>query len=1146
MSLVGMRKSESEVRTVMAGIRRTDITRVALVAVLALVLVFGAIGSADAAVALLSPGWPDNPQINNSTATSATFNYTPGGAAGMNRVVVVIIAHHTNNTTATTNDVEWGDGSTWNQTHFVGVSANNQRRQIWMFYVTESELGSNNQFRVTVSQGGSGWSAYAATYSGVEQNSPDFGTSPGTPCTQGAGYTVHDSLAEYPNQVTGYTWPSAAPGPMSVQDGGSLVYMIIKSVNEEVTDDISTSSGTIDTVGTAYNDVHWRDYATGSTDIGATMTWASAAYTGYGVMALNEVACTDNDIATLTTTYPTTGSTVIGTTSILATVGTETAPATMTGMVVNIAGAGACNVTNGTMTWNGGASRWEYTWDTSACGTGTPVTGVTVDVSGTDPDCGTLTNATQITNVTIDNTCSDANLATLTITQPVDGSTARGTRTVSVGIGNGQTASAMTNMQVMINGSWRNMSWGGTTWDYTWNTLADYPASATAPVLGVTIDAHGTDPTCTTVVDAPQISVKVDNTDPSKLSSCADCHGYDGVFGDGTVRNNPAGQFPGSHNTHVVEYGKSCSTCHVVPSTTDSASYKHRDGTVNMATALGKPGGGTAGTYARGSFAQVNNSTGLTTCSNTYCHSNGTSATTPAGSIPANTTSANWGGTMGCNGCHGTGDPEGRPDYADSTPKANKHQASTHAAQTCNICHNSVTWDGSVYTPDAALHANGVYNLQPSMGYSAGSNTMGGTCSTPGCHNSVNWGGSLACTDCHNAVVPAPVASTVSGGTVTNRPNIVSEFSLASNHKRASGGTVVTEDCIVCHMEGNMSTGGTTAVHKNGYIDLRDPDTGNQIQTATWGGAGAGNYTSSAPSSSAVRFSRNLDNNSLETFARSLMFNQCLKCHDSNGAMSTSAQVSGGSALRPFNTNAVGTGGNVLDVASQFAESNRAYHPVLHKQNNAYAGTSRMNPPWNGITKPGTATPTTTDTSVYGYLLTCWDCHAENGASGILTRTTTHGGSLTGTDVVPMRGQTYNTGTTASTNYCFICHAGYTSANNHAAGSAFSTVNRSSMGGINNLCINCHSSRNNSGQPARPIGAGDAHGYNTRATGGAFPNANNGYAFIRSEGFYGNGYRSDTRRVGTTNYTSQCTGYNGSGSICSRNGMGSYTPGGVY
>lgn len=619
-------------------------------------------------------------------------------------------------------------------------------------------------------------------------------------------------------------------------------------------------------------------------------------------------------------------------------------------------------------------------------------------------------------------------------------------------------------------------------------------------------------------------------------------------------------------NATTTQYRFNCGVCH------NSAVISHAGGEIQAniqsaevafdATVAG------GGTYAAGSVRaglDAGNrswTAGAATnaCLNTYCHSKGTTVTTLGTySRPVMTTLASgfsWTGSavLGCNGCHGdTGSTSGRPTYTNATLKTNAH---VRHNTTCEVCHTATTTDGTTIA-NKANHVNKAYNVtQKASSWQTFSYTFannGGSCNTIACHRgqTAQWGvTAVNCLTCHNAVLSAPTASLLSGGTVTQRPNVTGEFGLASNHKR-SGGAVTSNDCGVCHMEGVANNGWVDwSYHMDGYVDLRDPDTGTTIREATWSNvpAGAGAYSSSTVTARAVRFSRNLASATVETFARSVMINQCLKCHDSNGATSSLAWVPSGVAGKPFNTTvAANPGGNVLDLVSQFATTNRSYHPVLGKQNNAYAGGTRMVAPWNGVVKPGTATPTTTDITVWGPLLTCWDCHAPNGATGVLNRTTTHGGALTGTDVVPMRGQTYNTGTTAATNYCFICHAGYTSADNHAAGSAFSTVNRPSMGGINNLCVNCHSSRNNSGQPARPIGASDAHGYSTRATGAAFPAANNGYAFIRSEGFYASTYQNQTRRVGATNYTSQCTGYGGGTSpICGRGSMGTYQPGGVY
>lgn len=131
-------------------------------------------------------------------------------------------------------------------------------------------------------------------------------------------------------------------------------------------------------------------------------------------------------------------------------------------------------------------------------------------------------------------------------------------------------------------------------------------------------------------------------------------------------------------------------------------------------------------------------------CSNTYCHSNGTSVS--SGSVPANI-SPDWGsGTLSCNACHGF-----PPNYASGSPKANSHSA--HAGKTCNYCHAATTSDGTGIT-NYENHVNRAYNLQAGGGasFSYSYSTTGGTCSTISCHNNGNatWG-SNACDSCHGA-----------------------------------------------------------------------------------------------------------------------------------------------------------------------------------------------------------------------------------------------------------------------------------------------------------------------------------------------------------------------------------------------------------
>jgi predicted CxxxxCH...CXXCH cytochrome family protein len=102
------------------------------------------------------------------------------------------------------------------------------------------------------------------------------------------------------------------------------------------------------------------------------------------------------------------------------------------------------------------------------------------------------------------------------------------------------------------------------------------------------------------------------------IISCNGCHGYTASFNDGSARNVPAGQFPGSHNAHVVTNYVQCSVCHIVPTTTTAADFKHANGIIEMASTI------QGGTYDGGSNKPVSNNPVFSTCSNTQCHGTNT------------------------------------------------------------------------------------------------------------------------------------------------------------------------------------------------------------------------------------------------------------------------------------------------------------------------------------------------------------------------------------------------------------------------------------------------------------------------------------------------------------------------------------------
>ncbi|OGW28484.1 MAG: hypothetical protein A2X56_00280 [Nitrospirae bacterium GWC2_57_13] len=531
-----------------------------------------------------------------------------------------------------------------------------------------------------------------------------------------------------------------------------------------------------------------------------------------------------------------------------------------------------------------------------------------------------------------------------------------------------------------------------------------------------------------------------------------------------------------------------------------------------------------------------------------------------------------------CSSCHNYPPYDGARSGATGAVVGD-HQEHAVACSTCHIAPATTTSadfshrDGNIVMRSTI--AGGSYNRGNSFVQT--NNPTTGTCSTNSCHGggtTLQWGvGNEDCTTCHNAVVASPVAQSLDAA-VTQRRAIVPEFKYAWSHKRSTAGgvpanTVVSKyDCIVCHMEGKMDTGNADfAFHGNGNIELRDPDTGSQIlgvtfteSNGTWNQTtphnGAGSYSPTATPLSFVRFSRDLgvrlENDAAWQVVTAIQINQCLKCHDNNGALSTAARVPGGSALQPFAVAITGHvapfdsngQGNVVDVNKSFITTNASYHPVRGRGNNSYTQGTRMVAPWN-------MTKTTGNNTQFGYVVSCWDCHAPNGASGVQTLTVTaHGAAAT------LRGTIRAAGSTASTNLCLNCHAtaySSTAADNHGTGSAYGTGGGSSMNNNFGNCSICHSYGPSGGtdlatSTARPLRAEDVHGFDDRTAGvpgSVWGNSNSKpYAFFRMHLTGWKPLSGATVPAGTAT----CGGGAG-GSICDDNmtyGGETYTPGGAY
>ncbi|MEW6110056.1 MAG: CxxxxCH/CxxCH domain-containing protein, partial [Nitrospirota bacterium] len=278
------------------------------------------------------------------------------------------------------------------------------------------------------------------------------------------------------------------------------------------------------------------------------------------------------------------------------------------------------------------------------------------------------------------------------------------------------------------------VDWKFDTTNYSWLAGASYSISS-----GTAVPSDGSTPRlygiCNNLychsdaqpnggVGAPDIYMTP--TWGSSLGTCGYCHDVStsGSFG----HTSSVGLASGSHTSHLAydfttgnntikcaichkldppSAFKNCNACH-------AAYQKHVDHQIDVS--IEQFFGNTA--IYNGSPDPGN---GYSNCSNTYCHSNGTSVS--SGTIP-NNTSANWGsGVLACNACHGNATyadyRRAGPLYTDGTPKKNVHQLHLRANgsvltdPSCAMCHYSVTTTNTTIA-DKTLHVNKTYNVNAS------------------------------------------------------------------------------------------------------------------------------------------------------------------------------------------------------------------------------------------------------------------------------------------------------------------------------------------------------------------------------------------------------------------------------------------------
>jgi predicted CxxxxCH...CXXCH cytochrome family protein len=549
-------------------------------------------------------------------------------------------------------------------------------------------------------------------------------------------------------------------------------------------------------------------------------------------------------------------------------------------------------------------------------------------------------------------------------------------------------------------------------------------------------------------------SAMINYTD--KTNACGRCHG------------NPPSSVSSQHSGKTPT--TSCSSCHgsvVNSSGVIINKALHINGQVEATSGHSFPYPGATHSLIAGATNPSAN------CS---CHDYTNAGTYPvaAGTAPACKACHTVGllrtaASSSCYDCHGAGPADGKPNAGTTFPNwSGSHTTHvTGQGMACSDCHaNGGTGSANHGNSNRTAKTRTTVNVQnggtATFTYAAATQT----CSSVSCHGTAVWSVTqFDCVSCHGASLNGRRQITGTGG----------DFAKNSHH--VTSGTLTKWHCIICHAEGNTSTGGTTTLHKNGSVELRNVDAPGNPGTA------GTNYWS-IPDTKAAADYTNIDN-------------FCFKCHDAVGSASvayngTAVITTGLTATqqqKPFNDNLTNAYDGiartrVVDVDTQFTATNYSHHAVKAAKYSAAGGL-----PFNSITilEGGTVDDNSR--------LHCHDCHYLNGhgtANEYLLQNSSGADTLHG----------------ISSYVCLKCHTATYSTTTHTGGNGSDFVNTAGAVGVTaraggktdgNItgisCTNCHN--------VGGTGWGGIHGGNNTYTQGG-GGSQSTYRFM--PGMNNNGY----------------------------------------
>lgn len=472
---------------------------------------------------------------------------------------------------------------------------------------------------------------------------------------------------------------------------------------------------------------------------------------------------------------------------------------------------GTAGTADNGFSWSNGntACTATYCHSNGAGGTGAAVTWATTANSATNTRCKTChayttasgsaiatgDHTAHVNGATYNFSCRKCHAATTTDGTSITDKTKHVNKSINIAFNNSTTA---------VSG----------TYNGTASPMAKNPGSAYGSCANTYCHGLGTSTTPTTPNVTPTWGGALNAT-------CSGCHGNDNsaAYKMGTVGS-------AAHAKHVQTYGHGCVKCHdatVSDSRTIDNYANHVNRQVNVA--FNNSTTAVSGTY-NGVASPMTKLPGSATgtCTNTYCHSKGTS-TTPS-SAPPNIV-PNWTSNLDatCSSCHGNDSTAG---YKMGTVGSSTHTAhvQTYTSFTCDYCH-AATVSNSRTVATLANHVNRKVDVQFNAWVNSAATYGGATpnsklpgaamtnCANTYCHSNgtsvstgsipanttVNWGtaGPLACNACHgNATYGSDYRKAT--------PLYASGSPKANAHQlhidqSAGGGTPAAADpqCLHCH-----------------------------------------------------------------------------------------------------------------------------------------------------------------------------------------------------------------------------------------------------------------------------------------------------------------------------------------------------------